>query len=159
MNTHDPIIAFEGDAYLGNWGESGTHGKWVKLILREPEGAPPEGTPHPFTTARTSSGKKMGQRYAVVLVEIGEDEQPVRKTHAQMAFLLCKDPAFWYFLNERSFVTVDSEESARACILEGCKATSRSAFDKDPAARAAWLTLFYNPFDIYRTALNEKAFT
>jgi hypothetical protein len=93
------------------------------------------------------------------MVEIGEDERPVGKTESQMSFLLCRDEQFQHFLNERSFVVVDSEETAKHCILEGCGITSRGQLDKDPSARSAWLTQFYNPFTAYRAELEKKAFS
>jgi hypothetical protein len=144
MNESDPIIAFQGEVQLLGWGETNTRGRTITLQLDNSS----EG--HPFSTAVTKSGKKSGTRYQIVMVEIGDDERPVEKTPAQMAFLLCQDPAFQFFLNERSFATIDDEDSARACILEGCQVKSRSELDKDPRARSAWLTLFYNPWTAYQ---------
>lgn len=81
------------------------------------------------------------------------------KTRSQMAFLLCRDPQFWYYCNERSFSPVDSEESARAYVLEGCKATSRSRLDVDEYAVQAWDAQFFNPFTTYRKSLEKKVFS
>lgn len=146
MNANDPIIAFQGDVQLLGWGDTSTRGRTITLQLTD------EGDAHPFATARTKSGKNAGQRYAIVMVEIGEDDKPVEKTPAQMAFLLCKDPNFWHFLNERSFAVVHDEDSAKACICEFCGVSSRSQLDKDPAARSAWLMNFYNPWTAYQSA-------
>lgn len=151
--SDSPIIAFQGEVMLLGWAETSTRGRTITLQLG------PDGEAHPFATARTKSGKTSGQRYQIVMVEIGDDERPVEKTPAQMAFLLCKDPQFWRFLDERSFVTVDSEDAARACICEGCGVTSRSQLDKDIGARQAWLTQFYNPWTAYQSALQKKAFS
>jgi hypothetical protein len=140
MNATDPIIAFQGEVQLLGWSETNTRGRTITLQLDNST----EG--HPFATAVSKSGKKSGTRYQIVMVEIGDDERPVEKTPSQMAFLLCKDRAFQHFLNERSFATVDSEDSARACICEGCGVTSRSQLDTNPAARSAWLQQFYNPW-------------
>lgn len=140
------MIAFQGEVMLLDWSETAKGGR--KIVL----GLDAEGDTHPFALARTRQGRQSGQRYAIVMVEIGEDERPVEKTHAQMAFLLCKDPTFWHFLNERSLAVIDSEEAAKAHVLEGTGATSRSEFDKDPAKRSAWLTVFYNPWTAYKAA-------
>ena len=153
MNTDNPIIAFQGEVQLMGWGETNTRGRTITLQLGE------EGDGHPFSTAITRQGKKAGQRYAIVMVEIGDDEKPVEKTPSQMAFLLCRDPQFQHMLNERSFVGVHDETTARQCILEGCGVTSRSELDKNPTARSAWLIQFYNPFTAYRAALEKKAFS
>lgn len=145
----EQIIAFQGEAQLLGWSETSTRGRTITLQL------PAEGEGHPFSTAVTKQGKKAGQRYAIVMVEIGDDEKPVEKTPAQMAFLLCKDPAFQHFLNERSFTEVNDEDSARAHVCEACGIKSRSELDKDPGARSAWLTQFYNPWTA-RCAAQEK---
>jgi hypothetical protein len=80
-------------------------------------------------------------------------------THSQAAFLLCRDKTFQHFINERSFVLVDSEETARACVLEGCNCSSRSDLDKDGYAQEAWVTQFYNPWLTYQDFIKRKAFT
>jgi len=56
--------------FLG-YGESDTYGAWVKFNLRDPEQlALFRGQP---------SGKKLGKRFASVLVEIDDDEKPKRQ--------------------------------------------------------------------------------
>lgn len=140
-------IAFQGELQLLGWSETNTRGRTVTFQLGEEEES------HPFKDATTKQGKRSGQRYAVVMIQIGDDEQPVEKTPSQMAFLLCKDPAFQHYLNERSFVEVNDEDTARACILEALGITSRSKIDSNPATRSQWLTQFYNPFMAHREAL------
>lgn len=146
MTADDPLIAYEGEVSLAGWGDTSTRGRTITLQLHD------NGDAHPFSASRTRSGKKPGQRYQIVLVEIGDDERPVEKTPSQMAWLLCRDERFQHFLNERSFVTVDDEDSARAFVLEGCGGIkSRSELDTNPGARAAWMTLFFNPFQTYQS--------
>lgn len=149
MTADDPIIAFQGEVQLLGWSETNTRGRTITLQLGD------EGEGHQFAAARTKQGKQSGQRYQIVMVQIGDDEKAVEKTPSQMAFLLCKDPAFQHFLNERSFVDVHDEDTARQCVLEGCNVTSRSFLDKDPGARSAWLIQFYNPFTAAREAAHK----
>lgn len=149
--TDSVPIAFQGDVMLLGWADTNSRGRTVTFQLGV------DGESHPFAYSRTKQGKNSGQRYAMVLVEIGDDDTPVQKTPSQMAFLLCRDPYFQHYLNERSFVTVNSEETARQCICEGCGVSSRSQLDKDPAARSAWLTQFFNPFTAHQAAMQQKA--
>lgn len=150
--TTDAIIEYQGEVQLLSWSDTSTRGRTITLQL------PPEGDAHPFADSRVKHGKTAGQRYAIVMVRIGDDERPVEKTPAQMAFLLCKDPQFQQMLNERSFVEVNDEDTARACVCEGCGIKSRSELDKNPVARAAWLAQFYNPWTAYQASLNERVF-
>ena len=142
MSEH--TIFFQGEVMLLDWSETGKGGR--KIVLQLDNEAPQ----HPFNGVRTRQGKTLGQRYMAVFVPIGDDETAQEKTPSQMAFLLCQDKLFWHFLNERAFTVIDSEESAKAFICEGCGIKSRSELDTNPAARSAWLIQFYNPFVAYR---------
>jgi hypothetical protein len=146
----EQIIAFQGEAQLMGWSETNTRGRTATFQFDQ------EGDTHPFAGARSKQGKQSGQRYAMVLVQIGDDERPVKQTTAQMAWLLCQDPLFQNFLNERSFVEVNDEDTAKACICEGCGIKSRSELDKDPGARSAWLTQFYNPWTAHKAAQEAR---
>jgi hypothetical protein len=61
---------FQDEAQLMSWGESNTQGPWIKLRLREPEQL------NPFRGMTQAKGDRAGQRIAVVMVLIGDDEQP-----------------------------------------------------------------------------------
>lgn len=61
---------FQDEAQLMAWGESNTQGPWIKLRLREPEQL------NPFRGMTQAKGDRAGQRIAVVMVLIGDDEQP-----------------------------------------------------------------------------------
>jgi hypothetical protein len=152
MTETDQIIAWKGEAQLLSWGDTSTRGRTITLQL-----APDDtGDAHPFATARTKSGKTTGQRYMLVMVEIGDDERPVERTPSQIAFLLCKDEAFWHFLNERAFDNIDSEEKARAYILEGCGIKSRSELDRNRQAFDYWTTQFYIPWQQHIEARDKR---
>lgn len=141
-------IAFQGEVMLLNWAESSTRGRTVTFLLDESTEA------HPFKDCSIKSGKRAGQRFMAVLVEIGDDEQPVRQqSDAQLAAVLCKDPQFWHWASERSFDNVDSEEAARSWMLNLLQITSRSQIDKDTAVNQRFKLLVKVPFESYRQSL------
>lgn len=143
----EKVIAFQGETMLLSWSESNTRGRTVTFLL------PEEGESHQFRDFTVKQGKRAGQRFAMVLVQIGEDEKPIEKTPSQLAFLLCQDSQFWHWVNEHSFAHIDSEETARAHILNTCGISSRAKLDTDPSARAAWQVMIYQPYQQYRASL------
>ena len=149
---NEKTVAFSGETMLLNWAESNTRGRTVTFLLGE------EAEAHPFRDSTVKSGKKAGQRYMMVLVQINDDETVVERTPSQLAFLLCKDPAFWHWATEHSFITVDGEESARQHILETCKVKSRGDLDKAGAGHMLWQAMIWQPFNAYRDAQKAKAF-
>jgi hypothetical protein len=64
-------IAYQGEIMLLGWGESHNNGRKVTFQLDE------ETPEHQFKQFTVKKGKTAGQRFAVVLVEIGDDEQVV----------------------------------------------------------------------------------
>ena len=88
----------------------------------------------------------MGTRYAVVIVEIGDDEQPVgkpadkaEKSPGQRAViraaLLCKDPEFW------KWARVGDERDAILHVHMKCGVQSRAEFAKSTGALRTFLTM------------------
>jgi hypothetical protein len=92
---------------------------------------------------------KKGTRYVVALVEIGDDELPVvgKKSRAQMAGILCNDPAFHAFLAGGRCpprllgVTIDTNTAAMA-VREICEVESRADLDRDEFAAEQWDALY-----------------
>ena len=85
----------------------------------------------------------MGARFACVMVEISDDETPVRHDAedrdkwrslgpAKQAGIRCKDPVFWAFLRESAYHYSDvrSEESAARAVREICMVLTRSDLGK-----------------------------
>jgi hypothetical protein len=151
MSTEN-MVAYKNEVMLLNWAESNTRGRTVTFLL------PDEGDAHPFREFTVKTGKKAGQRFACVLVEIGDDELPVEKTPSQIAYLWCKDPAFWHWINETSFLTVEDEEGARAFVCETCRVKSRGDIDRQGHAKALWEAMIYNQYQQFRTAVETKQF-
>jgi len=144
----EKTIAFQGEVMLLGWADTSTRGKTVTFQL--PEDGDME---HPFRHFTLKAAKRAGQRFMAVLVQVDDDERPVEKTPAQLAFLLCRDQQFWHWASERSFADVDSEAAARAWILEACKVSSRSQLDTQPFARQAWEAIVWQPWQKYRATL------
>lgn len=150
MST-EKIVAFQGEVMLLSWGDTSTRGRTVTFQLPEGEG----DVDHPFRHFSIKSGKTAGRRFMAVLVEIGDDEKPVEKRPSQLAFLLCRDKAFWHFADERSFDSIDNEEAARAYILTACSISSRSQLDSNPSARAAWEAVIWQPWLKYQSIVKD----
>jgi hypothetical protein len=146
---NDRLIAFEGEVMLLQWAESSTRGRTVTFLLDN------EGEAHPFRDFTIKSGKRAGQRFMCVLVQIDDDEQPVeqRQKLSQLAFLYCRDPIFWQWASERSFATVNSEDTARAWLLELLGIGSRSDIDKTQENERKFEMLVKIPFTSYRESL------
>ena len=151
MNEQEKKVAFQGPFMLIGWSESNTRGRTVTFLLEE------DGDSHPFRDTTVKSGKKAGQRYAAVLVEIDDNEEIKPRTPSQIAFLLCRDPAFHHWATEHSFATIDSEESARQHILETCKVKSRGELDKVGHGAALFQAMLYGPFNAYRESIAGRA--
>lgn len=108
----------------------------------------------------------MGTRYAVVLVEIGDDEAPVQKEApsnvpsgsppstrpdgtkrekidwrdmqpAAQAGIRCGEKAFWAFLSERQRVSVGPEEAPHI-VRFICSVNSRAELGANHKARVLW---------------------
>jgi hypothetical protein len=73
----DVPTIFNGEMQLMNWGESSANGAWVKFWIT------PEDL-EAFRHLKCKSGKIAGHRVAAVLVEIGDDEQPVQRDTTAM---------------------------------------------------------------------------
>jgi hypothetical protein len=108
----------------------------------------------------------MGTRYAVVLVEIGDDELPAQQKEAPsnvpsgsppstrpdgtkrdwrdvqpaaQAVLRSKKPEFWAFLREETeFNDVRNENQAATAIRNICQVDSRSELSTDHRKRVLW---------------------
>jgi len=142
-------IAFQGEVMLLQWAESSTRGRTVTFLLDD------EGAAHPFRDFTIRQGKRAGQRFMAVLVQIGDDEQPVQhpSSLSQQAFLLCRDKEFHIWANARCFDSVVDEPSARNYICSMLRIDSRSKLDTDPAAADGFRRLILAPFNAHRASL------
>lgn len=150
--TTDKSIAFQGELMLLQWAESSTRGRTVTFLVTE------EQEQHPFRAFTIKSGKRAGQRFMAVLVELDENDQPLQQTGdakpltlSQRAFIMCRDPAFQEWANERGFETVNSEATARNWMLNLLEIDSRSEIDMNQTARACFQEIILDPFNEWRS--------
>lgn len=134
----DEIIAFKGEAMLLNWNES-KQGRTVVFQLDE------EADQHPFKQFTTKKGKRAGQRFMAVFVEIGDDEQPIVQEKkggplSQSAAMLCDTGEFRVFLLERIIglpegtLGVSPEPDWAGIVRRYCGVTSRAELDHNEQA-------------------------
>ena len=90
----------------------------------------------------------MGTRYQAVIVEIGDDEQPVvqkpenKHRLSQQAAILCNEPAFRTFLaRDCSDIHMFDICMAEDAVRDFCVVMSRSEFDTNAEAAARWRDL------------------
>lgn len=140
----DDVVAWQGEMLLLGWAESHTKGRTVTFLL------PEEGQEHPFKAFTVSKGKRSGQRFAAVFVQIGDDEKPVVKTPAQQAYAMCLSEDFREWVGERSLATIRNEQDARSWMLEYLGIQSRSVLDKGGAVTARFRNEIAEPYEHWR---------
>lgn len=159
----DRLVFFKGEMQLAGWNES--HNGGAKVVMWLPDSEALE----PFKTATVRKGDKAGQRFAVVLVEIGDDEQPIppqpRAAVAQqpkgaalckLAALWAQTPAFQAWCEEHHavawadalerFEEPSEEELAAEVIRIVCDIGSRAELDHNPRAAAVFHERIRIPF-------------
>lgn len=158
MSGAADLVAFSGEVQFAGYNDSNTQGARITFWLPDPDQLAY------FRAIVTKKGGKAGQRFMLVLVEIGDDEQPVDKAQeaaferavkggplSQHAGRLCKDADFQRWAaadggDKRSFGYAMSEDGARLFIIETCRIKSRTELDHDQRAAQAYETLVRRPF-------------
>lgn len=114
---------FQGEVQFRRWSDSSTQGVQVTFALHDTEALEPLKA-------------KAGKRFMAVLVEIGDDEQPVQPRQdsrgplCREACELCKNPEFQSWAHQRAVIGGEpSEQSAKEVILELCGVDSRKELD------------------------------
>lgn len=153
--SETPTPTFQGEALLRRWSESSTQGVQVTFALAD------AGDLEPLKA-------KTGKRFACVLVEIGDDEQPVQGSFSNATLakkerlgdlcywsvMRCAEPTFWDFLGAQfpSADMVENKEEAALLLKYICQVDSRSEFDTDPAARERFNRLIRYPYQKWAIA-------
>lgn len=147
----DQHIVFAGEAILLNWGDTSSRGRTVTLKL------PEDADTHPFRDFAITEGKKAGQRFQVVFVQVGDDELPVEQQRrlSQQAAILCKDAGFRAFIAERSISQVDTEEDAKQWMCSGAGISSRKEFDTNKRAADWFMTQCKLPYEAHRRMIDN----
>ena len=83
----------------------------------------------------------VGARYMVVMVRIGENEEPMERQpvnkHISVAGMLCRDPQFWEFLFEQGLLLETSEKDATDWLKSYLNIESRSELKDNEEAQIA----------------------
>lgn len=147
---------FQGEAQFLAWGD-GPAGPWVKLLLPESDDLAP------FRGMTAAKKTMAGQRLAVVVVEIGDDEQPKEPEPssqssplgplALLAVRWCKEPWFIEWCEEKfpNFARWSDkgrgvELACRRLILSVCHIESRKDLDTDRKAADTFHREIREPF-------------
>jgi len=82
----------------------------------------------------------VGSRYMVVMVRIGDDEQPIERsestdTSVGIAGMICRDPDFWEFLYEQEFLMEKGEKYCIEWLHMYLDIESRSELKSNSSAR------------------------
>ncbi len=84
----------------------------------------------------------VGSRYQVVMVRLGDDDQPLSREgefpgdHAvKMAGILCRDPDFWRWLNDREMLMEKNEKACTEWLTSYLSIESRKELKTDTEAR------------------------
>ena len=83
----------------------------------------------------------VGSRYSCVLVRLGEDEAPMERVDfagdksVRLAGMLCRNPRFWAYLFDLSFVLEPTEEESQQWLREYLDVSSRAELKTNASAR------------------------
>ena len=98
----------------------------------------------------------VGSRYQVVMVRLGDDDQPLSREgefpgdHAvKMAGILCRDPDFWRWLNDRQMLMEKNEKACTEWLISYLSIESRKELKTDTEARNLFNQL-KRSFDAWR---------
>jgi hypothetical protein len=103
---------------------------------------------HPDETPDELLRDYVGARYMVVMVRLGDDEQPVNREEyagAQMvklAGMLCRDRKFWEYLYEKGMLFETNEESCVEWITSYLNIKSRSEIKTNIEAQGALKAIY-----------------
>lgn len=148
----EPTPTFAGEVHLRRWSESSTQGVQITFALAE--------------SADLDKFKGLdGKRFMAVLVQIGDDEQPVpanplisknsvRKPEMPReplgdlcwrAVQWCKEPEFWSWMCSMNLMC-DSEEGASRFVKSVCGVGTRRDLDTDKEAARKFNQYIRGPY-------------
>ncbi len=134
---------FSGEVQFRRYSDTSTQGVQIVLALHDREAL------EPFI-------HKAGRRFACVLVEIGDDEQPVQEPERAKVGPLCREavgycemPEFRLWINKTDGSYIADAAEAKQWILELCGVTTRKYLDSDLAAARVFKEAVRIPFMRY----------
>lgn len=143
MNDAKDAVFFHDEVMLAGWRDSHTAGPMITLRLRSSE------LLEPFRGMTVAKDGKAGQRIALVMVMIDDDEKPlpVKNKLGPLALLSvtwCKSAQFQNWMGGPAGKLTEAQ--CREMILKTCKVDSRKKLDTDPGAAATFDTLIRRPY-------------
>ena len=144
MSLPDGIIAYQGEVMLLQWSGS-TSRTGPKLVLQLPDDDALEN----FRSATVAKGGRAGQRFAVVFVQIDDDETPVVQTARQAipkggwvsrdAAGYCNSETFrFYVADKRDLPRIATADEAAEYLRGVCGVQSRAELDHDADAESRY---------------------
>lgn len=142
---------FQGEVQLAGWSETHTGGCKVTFWL------PESSDLDVFRALTVRKGNTAGQRFACVLVELSDDDQPAPPPEtrpkggplAKLAGQWCQSPDFHAFLRSQGMECSNSEAAA-AIIRKACRVSSRAELDHSRHAAAVFHEVFRLPYMEWR---------
>jgi hypothetical protein len=138
MSDVQPL--WQGEVQFRRYSDTSTQGQQIVFAVEDREAL------EPFI------GKE-GKRFMAVLVEIGDDEQPVQQPRKDVRGPLCREacdycamPEFWAWLASERGEHRQSEEQAKRWLLRLCDIDSRKELDTDRQAGEDFVKLVRVPF-------------
>lgn len=138
--TNDIKPVFQGEIMLAGWQESHTSGAKITFWL------PDSDSLEVFKGMTAKKGNISGQRFMAVLVEIGEDEQPVVEQKpkggelARLAGMWCNDKYFG------EWIGAETSDDAANSIYDICEIESRAELDNNLEAAERFHRLIRIPY-------------
>jgi hypothetical protein len=98
----------------------------------------------------------VGSRYVVVMVRLGDDEQPMNRENefpgdfaVKMAGILCRDPDFWEWLHKKEWLMEKNEKACAEWLISYLDIESRKELKTNIEARDLFVRL-KTSFDAWR---------
>lgn len=166
---------FSGEVQLAGWTDSHNGGAKVTFWL------PERSQLDVFAGLTARKGNTAGHRFAMVLVEIGDDEQPVVQETprpdettmpppggplSRLAGLWCQDPAFqaWVATQEGFGAVIRTappgmqpDDMAKLVVRAVCNVQSRAEIDHSPEAAALFHNQIRLPYSAYLRDLGSAS--
>ena len=135
--------AYQGELMLAGWTDNHTTGAKVTFWLPDQEAL------ECFRHLTVRKGRTAGQRFMAVLIQLGDDDQPIqpgeegrseKPSHALAisAAAVCRASAFQEYVgsirNWYPSEAKDREDQAAEYVREFCRVESRSELDNSPTA-------------------------
>ncbi len=162
--TDSVTPAYHDQVMLAGWGEQNGRGMWVRFWLDE------SAASHPFSGFSRKSGDERGQMFAVVLVEI-ENEEPIdpvlraklerkktgRRAYSSSVHLMVTSQTFVQWLREKAPAELTAkierqeggwnQENARRYVKWVCHLESLADLDHDRVARTRFIETIARPYE------------